>query len=156
IGQGYIFDPYRGGSSIIFQIVSITLPVLIWVTANWCLTTLFDGEGSFRDVFVATTYSLAPLPPLVVLSTLLSNVLTQPEGAIAKMLVMIGFIWTLFLIFFGMLVTHGYSLPKNIITTLGTIVAVAVLIFLAVLFSSLVGKMIQFVSSIVIEVSNRA
>ena len=57
--------------------------------------------------------------------------------------------------FFGMLVTHGYSLPKNIITTLGTIVALAVLVFVAVLFSSLVGKMIQFVSNIVIEVSSR-
>ena len=156
IGQGYIFDPFRGGSSIIFQILSISLPVMLWVTANWCLTTLFDGEGSYRDVFVATSYSLAPLPPLVVLSTLLSNVLTQSEGAIASMLVTIGFIWTLFLIFFGMLVTHGYSLPKNITTTLGTILAVAVLVFVSVLFSSLIGKMIQFVSDIVIEVSNRA
>ena len=52
--------------------------------------------------------------------------------------------------------THGYSLPKNIITTLGTILAAAVLVFVALLFSNLVGKMIQFVANIVIEVSGRA
>lgn len=155
IGTGYIFDPYQNKSSIIVHLLSIFLPVFLWVTANWCLTTLFDGEGSFRDVFVATSYSLAPLPPLLVISTLLSNVLTSAEGAIATLLLIIGYVWVGFLIFFGMLVTHGYSLPKNIITTLGTIVALAVLIFVAGLFSSLVGKMIQFVSSIVIEISSR-
>ena len=156
IGQGYIFDPYQNRSSILVRTLEVVLPVMLWVTANWCLTTLFDGEGSFRDVFVATTYSLAPLPPLLVLSTLLSNVLTSQEGAIATMVAIIGYIWVGFLIFFGMLVTHGYSLPKNIITTLGTIVALAVLIFVIALFSNLVGKMILFVSSIVVELSNSA
>lgn len=155
IGRGYIFNPEQSRSSIIIHVISIVLPVFLWVTANWCLTTLFDGEGSFRDVLVATSYSLAPLPPLLVISTLLTNVLTANEGAIISMIVTIGYIWVAFLLFFGMLVTHGYSLPKNIITTLGTVVACAILVFVAVLFSSLVGKMIQFVSSIVIEISSR-
>ena len=156
VGKGYIFNPRQSTSSIVIHIISVVLPVFLWVTANWCLTTLFDGEGSYRDVLVATTYSLAPLPPLLVLSTLLTNVLTKTEGTIAtKMIPIIAYVWVGFLLFFGMLVTHGYSLPKNIITTLGTIVALAVLVFVAVLFSSLVGKMIQFVSNIVIEVSSR-
>ena len=156
IGKGYIFNAHKSTSSIVWIALSITLPLFLWVTANWCLTTLFDGEGSFRDVLVATTYSLAPLPPLMVLSTLLTNVLTETEGAIAiKFIPIFAYIWVGFLLFFGMLVTHGYSLPKNIITTLGTIVALGVLIFVAVLFSSLVGKMIQFVSNIVIEISGR-
>ena len=157
VGRGYIFNPRQSTSSIIVHAISIILPVFLWVTANWCLTTLFDGEGSFRDVLIATTYSLAPLPPMLVISTLLTNVLTETEGPIAtKLIPIFAYIWVGFLLFFGMLVTHGYSLPKNIITTLGTIVALAVLIFVAVLFSSLVGKMIQFVSSIVIEVSGRS
>ena len=155
IGQGYIFDPVKTKSLIFIQALSVVLPVFLWVTANWCLTTLFDGEGSFRDVLITTCYSLSPLPPLLVLSTLLSHVLTKTEGPIVHMIVVIGAIWVGFLIFFGTLVTHGYSLPKNIITTLGTIVAAAVLVFVALLFSSLVGKMIQFVANIVIEVSGR-
>ena len=156
IGKGYIFDPVKNQSLILIQALSVVLPVFLWVTSNWCLTTLFDGEGSFRDVLIMTCYSLSPLPPLLILSTLLSNVLTKTEGPIVNMIVIIGAIWAGFLLFFGMLVTHGYSLPKNIITTLGTIVAAAVLVFVAMLFSSLVGKMIQFVANIVIEVSGRA
>ncbi|MBR6052910.1 MAG: YIP1 family protein, partial [Clostridia bacterium] len=155
IGQGYIFSPVKSQSNIVFQALAVVLPVFLFVTSNWCLTTLFDGEGSFRDVLITTCYSLAPLPPMLILSTLRSNVLTKTEGPIAGMLVTIGFIWTVFLLFFGTLVTHGYSLPKNIITTIGTIVAAAVLVFVALLFSNLVGKMIQFVANIVIEVSGR-
>ena len=155
IGQGYIFDPVKNQSFIFIQALSVVLPVFLWVTSNWCLTTLFDGEGSFRDVLITTCYSLSPLPPLLVLSTLLSHVLTKTEGPIAGMIVTIGGIWVGFLLFFGMLVTHGYSLPKNIITMLGTIVAAAILVFVSLLFSSLVGKMIQFVANIVIEVSGR-
>ena len=155
IGQGYIFDPVKTRSLIFIQALSVVLPVFLWVTSNWCLTTLFDGEGSFRDVLITTCYSLSPLPPLLVLSTLLSHVLTKSEEPIIDMIVIIGGIWVGFLLFFGMLVTHGYSLPKNIITTLGTIVAAAILVFVSLLFSSLVGKMIQFVANIVIEVSGR-
>lgn len=158
VGKGYIFNPTQAGnaSSIVFFAISITLPVFLWVTANWCLTTLFDGEGSFRDVLIATTYSLSPLPPLLVISTLLTNVLTKTEGPIAtKLIPFFAYIWVGFLLFFGMLVTHGYSLPKNIVTTLGTIVTLAVLIFVASLFSTLVGKMVQFVANIVIEIGAR-
>ena len=156
IGTGYIFNPNQTGANIIVIAGSIILTVFLWVTSNWCLTTLFDGEGSFRDVLIATSYSLAPLPPLLVISTLLTRVLTETEGVIAtKLIPIFGVIWVIFLLFFGMLVTHGYSLPKNIITMLGTLLAAAVLTFVAGLFSSLVTKMVLFVVNIVTEVSTR-
>lgn len=42
--------------------MSVALPVALWVLANWCLTTLFDGEGTLKDVYIATCYALTPLP----------------------------------------------------------------------------------------------
>ena len=54
-----------------------------------------------------------------------------------------------------MLVTHDYSMGKNIITTLGTIVAMVVIMFVIILFSSLVMKMVTFVVAIIKEVANR-
>ena len=155
VGRGYIFDPYEDGSSILIQIVSILVPVILWTTANWCLTTLFDGEGSFKDVFIAVGYSLAPMPALLVVSTLMQNFMTKDEGSIATMIVVFGWIWVAFLVFFGMLVTHDYSLNKNVITTLGTIICICVIMFVTILFSSLIAKMVQFISSIVTEISYR-
>ena len=156
IGKGYIFNPQDNYSTIFVQVLSVGVPVILWCLGNWCLTTLFDGEGSFKDIFVATTYSLAPLAPLVILSTILTNVLTATEGSMINLLVTIGYVWVAFLLFFGMLVTHDYALGKNVLITICTIVAMAVIMFVAILFSSLVIKMVTFIIAIITEIANRA
>ncbi|MBQ7363454.1 MAG: YIP1 family protein [Clostridia bacterium] len=155
IGKGYLFNP-RGTSMTIFMaILSVTLPVFLWAVSNWCLTTLFDGEGSFKDIYIATCYSLAPLALMLTVSTLLTNVLSGSEAMIVTLVTGIGIVWSLILIFFGMLVTHDYSLSKNFITTLGTIVAMLIIMFVAILFSSLLVKMVSFVTGLVSEIVNR-
>ena len=156
IGRGYMFNPRETYSSIFTQVLSITVPVLLWCVGNWCLTTLFDGEGGFRDIFIATTYALAPLPLFVIISTVLTNVLTVSEGSIVSLLLTLGYIWVGFLLFFGMLVTHDYTLKKNILITLCTILAMVVIMFVIILFSSLVLKMVTFVSAIIQEIASRA
>ena len=153
IGQGYVFNPRGDYTTVFMQVLGILVPVLLFVVANWCLTTLFDGEGSFKDIYVATCYSLAPLPVFIIISTALTNVFTISEAGMVNLLGAIGWVWALLLLFFGMVVTHDYSIGKNVITTLGTIVAMAVIMFIAILFSSLVVKMITFVISIVTEIA---
>ncbi len=155
VGTGYIFNPTGNFMNIFAQIASVAVPLLLWVVGNWCLTTLFDGEGSFKDIFIATTYSLLPVPMLVIPSVILSNILAENEGQMITLLVGIAFAWAGMLIFFGMMVTHDYSLLKNVTTTLGTIVAMAFIIFVAVLFTSLVAKMVSFISSIIVELTYR-
>ena len=155
VGQGYTFNPKQDYSTIMLQVGAVLVPVILWCVSNWCLTTLFDGEGSFKDVVVATGYSLAPLPLFVILSTILTNVITSTEGSMVNLLVSIGYIWVALLLFFGMLVTHDYALNKNFVTTLGTILAMAVIMFIIILFFSLIVKMVTFIIAIVSEVADR-
>ena len=131
------------------------MPVLLWVTANWCLTTLFDGEGSIKDIFIATCYSLVPLILFMIPATAITNVLTLSEASIYNMLMTLGWVWVGILIFFGTMVTHDYSLMKNVITTIGTVVGMAFIMFCGVLFSTLLVKMVNFISGIVTEISYR-
>lgn len=155
IGRSYIFNPRATYASILVQVTSLLVPLFLWVTANWCLTTLMDGEGSFKDIFVATSYSLLPLPMFIIPATLLTNVLLDSERGIYTMLITIAWYWVGILIFFGMMVTHDYTLGKNIITSIGTIVGMAFIMFVMILLSTLVVKMVGFVSSIVTEISYR-
>ena len=155
IGKGYMFNPRDTYSTVFLQVISVLVPVLLWVVGNWCLTTLFDGEGSMKDIFIATCYSLAPLPLFVTVSTILTNVLTVSEGSIVNLLVTFGYVWVGILLFFGMVVTHDYTTGKNVIATLGSIVAMAVIMFIAILFSSLVMKMVTFVIAIITELISR-
>lgn len=155
IGQGYIMNPEGKYSTIFVQIAAVGAPFLLFAIANWCLTTLFDGEGSFKDIFIALSYSLAPIPLLVIPSTIISNVVTESETTIVTLLVSVAYIWAGILIFFGMMVTHDYSLSKNVLTTLGTIVGMAFIMFIAILFTTLLGKIVSFVTNIIDEINFR-
>ncbi len=155
VGTGYIFKPNSGFSSIFVQLAAVAVPVLLWTVANWCLTTLFDGEGSLKDIFVATCYSLVPLPILIIPTVLFSNVALATEATVINLLTTIAFVWCGLLIFFGMMVTHDYTFSKNVLTSLGTIVGMAIIMFIGVLFSTLLAKIISFISSIVTEITFR-
>ena len=155
IGQGYIMNPEKKYSSILVQLAAVLAPLFLWIIGNWCLTTLFEGEGSFKDIFIACSYSLAPVPLLVIPSTIISNVITDSETAIVNLLQTVGFIWLGLLLFFGMMVTHDYSLSKNVLTSVGTIIAMAFIMFLAILFTTLLGKVVSFVTNIIDEISYR-
>ena len=155
IGRGYSFNPRGDFSTVFLQLIAVIVPVILWCVGNWCLTSLFDGEGSFKDIIVATGYALSPLPGFIILSTILTNVMTSSEGTMVTLLVTIGYVWAGILLFFGMLVTHDYSLNKNFVVTLGTIVAMGIIMFVMILFSSLVAKMISFVVALFSEIGNR-
>ncbi len=155
IGTGYIFNPRDSYSTIFVQVISVVVPVVLWSVANWCLTTLFEGEGSFKDIFVATSYALAPLPMLIIPATIYSNFALENEALVINLLIGIGFAWAGMLIFFASQVTHDYTFSKNILTTIGTIVGMAVIMFIILLFSTLLTKVITFVSDIITEISYR-
>jgi tetratricopeptide (TPR) repeat protein len=155
IGSGYLVNPYDSYTTIFSQALSVLVPLFLWVVANWCLTTLFDGEGSFKDIFVACGYSLLPLVLIVVPCTIYTNFALKEELDITDLLVTVAFIWTVLLIFVGMMVTHDYTLSKNFITSLGTIVAMVFIMFVAILFTTLVGKIVSFITNIITEISYR-
>ena len=155
VGTGYIFNPQEGNSTILIQLTAVLVPVMLWTVSNWCLTTLFDGEGSFKDIFIATSYALVPIPILIIPSVIISNFSLASEATIINLLVSIAFIWCGLLIFFGTMVTHDYTFSKNVITSLGTIVGMAIIMFIGILFSTLLAKIVSFISSIVIEITYR-
>ena len=155
IGQGYLLDPYSSLASVWAQIFGVLVPLFLFILANWCLTTLFEGEGSFKDIFIACSYSLLPIPLLVIPTTIYSNFCITTETDIIGFISSFAFIWLGLLVFFGTMVTHDYSMGKNVITVLGTIVGMVFIMFLAVLFTTLVGKIVGLITNIVDEIQYR-
>ena len=155
VGTGYIMNPKGTYSTIITQLLAVGLPLLLWVVANWCLTTLFEGEGSLKDIAIATCYSLSPMAIILIGTTIASNFVSLEESSIVSLVIVFGYIWVGLLLYTGMMVTHGYSFGKNFIITIFTVVGMAVIMFVGFLFSSLVGKMVSFVSSIIVEIGYR-
>ncbi len=155
IGESYLANPQAAGTTIVVQFVGVFVPLMLWVVANWCLTTLFDGEGSMKDIFIASCYSLLPLIIIIIPATIVTNILTLPEMNIVSMLETFAFIWLGLLIFIGAMVTHDYTVPKNIITCAATIVGMVFIMFIGLLFSTLLSDIVGFVSNIVLEINYR-
>ncbi len=152
VGSGYLVNPTGTYTTIFAQALGVLVPLALWVVANWCLTTLFEGEGSLKDIFVATSYSLLPLPLLIIPITIYSNFATLEEIDLVSFIGTIAFIWVGMLLFVGTMVTHDYNMSKNFLMVLSTLVGMAFIMFLVILFSTLVGKMVNFVVNIVTEV----
>ena len=155
IGKGYYYNPKGSTATIFSQAAMVLVPFFLFVVSNWCFTTLFDGEGSFKDIFIATSYALFPVPVLVIVSTALTNVLVGTESQITTLIVSLAYIYMAFLIIIGMQVTHDYSTGKNIVTIFMTLAGMVVIMFIAVLFVSLISKMTGFVSTLANELSYR-
>ncbi len=154
-GTAYIFNPYSEGISYFAEALGVLMPYVLWCVSNWCLTTLFEGEGSMKDIFMATGYAMLPIPIMMIPATAITNVLLFEEGTIVTLINAIGFVWAGLLIFFAMSVIHDYALGKNVITCIGTIVGMAIIIFLGVLFSGLIAKIVSFVYNVYVELSYR-
>ncbi len=156
IGTGYIHNPDDSQMlTVVGNITAVVVPLLLWVIANWCITTLFEGEGSMRDIFIATCYCLTPLPILMIPTTLLSNVLLANEAGILSLLYGLAFVWLGILLVIGMMTTHDYTLGKNILACIVTIAGMVFIMFIAVLFSTLMTQIISFISDIITELSFR-
>jgi hypothetical protein len=158
LGTGYVFDQSGASdySGIYSTMISVVVPILLWVISNWCLTTLFDGEGTLSDIFIATCYSLIPLPLFIIPSVMLSNVLVPDEKGIITTLTTIAWLWVAMLLYVGMMTTHGYTFFKNLLTVIFTIVGMAIIMFLAILFFYLMSKLFNLFSSLWTEISFRS
>jgi hypothetical protein len=155
IGQGYLANPRGSFTTILAQLLGVVVPLALWVIANWCLTTLFEGEGSMKDIFIATCYSLLPLILLIIPATIATNFMTVTELNVSELIVNASFIWMGILLFVGTLVTHDYSIFKNVVTCLATIVGMVFIMFVGILFSTLLGKIVGFISDIIMEINYR-
>ena len=155
IGAGYVTNPQANYGSIFGAITAICIPLALWIIANWCLTTLFEGEGSMKDIYIASTYSLLPLILTLIPATIVSNFILAGEVKTVSLITSIGIVWMGILIFFGTMVTHDYTIGKNIVTVLATLVGMICIMFIAILFSTLLGKLVSFVTNIVTELKYR-
>ena len=155
IGSAYLFGG-GGKVNIVGPMVSVLVLVALWVVANWCLTTLFDGEGNLKDIFVATCYALVPIPIVMIPATIATHFCSLAEAEFITLALGIAYVWTGLLILFGSMTTHGYSMGRNLAISFFTIIGMVFITFLAVLFWNLITRMISFVSDIITEISYRA
>ena len=144
-------------SNLLIQgVMGILLPVGLWCAANWSVTTLMNGSGTLKRIYMYTCYSLTPMLIGLPLLILLSNVLTLDEMSLYSIVKLLMFIWVGFLIFSGTLVVHQYLALRTFVTILVIIVAMGIIVFLFLLGITIVQQMTEFLFLLIEEIQLRS
>ncbi|MBQ8946740.1 MAG: YIP1 family protein [Lachnospiraceae bacterium] len=137
--------------NIFLYLASILLPLSLWVLGNWGLTTLFDGKGRLGQVYMATCYGLLPYPVIQLPLMILSNVVTVDEGGFYTVLSAISLVFAGILILVAMGQIHEFSGRKNILFAVATLFAMLVMVFIILIFFSMITQGVSYIVSLVRE-----
>jgi hypothetical protein len=141
--------------NIFMYIASVLLPFILFVVGNWALTTLFDGKGRLGQVYIATCYAITPYPLIQFPLMFLSNFITVDESEFYSAMYVISIIWVLFIGILGMSQVHEYGFGKNFLFLIATVFAMLVMIFLLMLFFSMVSQGVAYFISLTKEMLYR-
>ncbi|MCL1878476.1 MAG: YIP1 family protein [Defluviitaleaceae bacterium] len=135
--------------------VMIVTALILFCVSNWSVTSLMDGEGKLKEIFMAVTYAMTPLVLTIIPATILSNFLSQEEAGFYFMIMSVGVAYFVFLVFCGLVVVHNYGAAKAVLSIVLTFFALLVIVFLITLLLTLWQQLYVFGFSIYTELMFR-
>lgn len=149
------FDaPIADYNSLVIFFSSI-IPFLLFTIANWSITTLFDGSGSLKSIYTVLTYALVPKILAQLLFIIISNYIIVEEVPLLLSATAMINLWFYYLVFCGLCVIHEYTVIKNIITVATTYISSIIIIFLGLLYFSVLAKIVSFIFTVYREIVMR-
>jgi len=141
--------------NIFEQCASLLFPFLILCLSNWSLTTLFDGKGRFSDIYMAMCYALVPYTLIQLPLVFVSNIIAFDEAAFYTVLMSFSTVWCVFLVFIGLMQVHDYTPGKTVIFLIATILGLLIILFLMLVFLSLLSDALSYFISLYREIAFR-
>ncbi|MBR6271202.1 MAG: YIP1 family protein [Lachnospiraceae bacterium] len=153
---GFMFlDIYWPEVSVWTETLTILVPLLLFCISNWAITTLFDGKGTFKHIYMGVGYALTPYPIIQLIMVILSNLVTSDEGVFYSVLNGLSLGWCAFLIIIALMMIHVYSLGRTILSTLASILGMLIIMLICLGFFSMLSEAISFVGSLIREIQIR-
>ena len=154
---GFIFNYNRAeNTNILMYFASTCVMFALFVVINWSVTTLTDGKGSMYQIFISCAYALIPYVVSIAACTVLSNIFTADEAAFYGFVSTVGILWSVFLMVGALRAIHDFTFLKTFVCIILTVLGMIFVIFLAVLFVSLVQQLISFAVSVFNELLYRS
>lgn len=152
----FIFlNVYWEDINIFLYLASVLLPLMMFVVGNWGLTTLFDGKGRLGQVYMATCYALTPYPLVQFPLMFLSNFFTVDEAEFYTVISALSLVWAALLIIAAMGQIHEFNMGKNILFMVASLFAMLVIVFILLLFFSMISQGVAYFISLAKEIMFR-
>ncbi len=126
-----------------------------WVAGSRAVGTFLDGDGTAEKICVSSAHALVPYIVQIFVCVALSHILVQDEAVFIQVIRIAGTSWTAVLLFFAVKNVHGYSPGRTLFSIALTAASMLIMLFLLVLFMSLIQQVWIFVSSVCTEIVYR-
>lgn len=142
-------------SVMVKGVLGVLLPFFLWCVANWSVTSLMNGSGTFKKIYIYSCYSLLPIVIIMPFLVVFSHFVSADEVALYQIISTIFYIWAGFMLFCGTLVIHQYSPSRTIITILFIVVAMGIIVFLLLLCITILQQITEFLKLLFEEIRLR-
>ncbi len=154
--RAFVFNySYNVPLDMLKQVAIVVLPVMLFTLANYSITTLTEGKGSFKDIFMVTCYSLMPLIIFQFATPILTHIMSLNELTYLTIIDFAGYAWTGLMLLLCIQEIHEYSLKQMFSTIVLTVIGAAIIIFVVLLFFSLLQELGSFIYSLYREFALR-
>lgn len=153
---GFIFNLNRAETLDVTMMFMKTFGILLlFCVCNRGVTTLLDGEGTLRGIWVVSSYSILPYAISILIATILSNFTVYEEGTFFSLVITVGLFWSMLLLISGIKEVNQFSVLRTASSLLLTVVGMMLVLFIIVLFISLVQQFYTFIGTIINEIMFR-
>lgn len=136
----------------IFLTLGTTLGLfLLFVLCNWSVSTLADGEGKLKEIFVFTAYALIPYSICTLVITGLTHMFALEEAAFIGVMWVVAYAWTAIHIFMSTREVHQYTSGKTVLLLGGSVLGIYLLLLLITIGYSLFAQLLTFISTLYSE-----
>ncbi|MDZ4196458.1 MAG: hypothetical protein U1C51_04315 [Candidatus Izemoplasmatales bacterium] len=150
---GFIFNNVIPEETILVkEALSLLLPILIFIIANYLMSSLMEGEGTFKATFINTIGAMMPIFILFPLAIVFSNFITYNESFLYTMTLSVMLGWMAILLFFNIKETHNYSVSQTIVNLLLTFLMMVILIVVLLMIYLMIAQVLGFGTDIIKEV----
>lgn len=136
--------------------VSAISVFILFAVANWTITTLFNGKGFLSDIVMVIGYALYPVILGDLIYLIASNFIIQEEAILLIAISGISWAWFAFLVLAGLTTIHEYGFGRTMVTILASFVSMIIIVFILILYVTLMQQLISFLTSLIQELIRRA
>ncbi len=163
-----IYMLYRTGKGFIYQYVSVEnmdmagtvagffVLIILFIICNWLVTSINDGDGNLKTVYMLPAYALSPLMTGMVAIVILSYAMTYNESFILTLILVVSIAKTVVNLFCGLMNVHDYTFKETVKSVVMTfffmIVAMIIALILTIMFEQLLSFIISVGRELVLNV----
>ncbi|MEE1314149.1 MAG: YIP1 family protein [Faecalimonas sp.] len=156
IGVGFLYTSSTPATyNTLYTLVSTIGLLILWAICNFLVCSMFDGKGSLKEVYVATTYSLIPLIVYTFIEVIAKNFVPLSMDGLLSGISTAVLLFTFFLLSIAMIHVHEYDFFKFLWTGLITIFMMLLVVFVIFMCGILLMQCGSFISAVYEEIFYR-